>query len=193
MSISHPLPDTRRDAILRAVIPVFGHYGFRKASVDDLAAAAGLSKQGLYLHFSGKDQIFSEALRLYLEDGLELTRQVLALPGEGLEARLVAALDAWFGRHLVTFSNAFIDVIDAGDRISPQSTEFYRQRFTALLEAALAQAPEIAASGNVCTPAELAEVLFTVGLTWKERPRERELFRRSMALCVRAICQLKVS
>ena len=53
---------TKDQTILRAVIPVFGRLGFRKAAMDDLAEAAGLSKQGLYLHFASKEEIFVAAM-----------------------------------------------------------------------------------------------------------------------------------
>src|SRR5258708_36742368 len=54
-------PDTtaaRRLAILEAATPVFLRYGYKKTSMDDLARAAGLSRQGLYLHFENKEALF---------------------------------------------------------------------------------------------------------------------------------------
>jgi TetR/AcrR family transcriptional regulator, regulator of autoinduction and epiphytic fitness len=83
--------------IFSAVVPVFGRFGFRKTSVEELAGAAGLSK--LYLHFSSKEEIFLAAMQRYLDDGLRLVDEALSRANALLLLdRLVDAMDAWFGR-----------------------------------------------------------------------------------------------
>mgnify|MGYP000181502491 FL=1 len=57
------MSDERRAALLAAAAEVFARYGYRKASMDDVARAAGLSRQGLYLHYPTKEQLFREGLR----------------------------------------------------------------------------------------------------------------------------------
>lgn len=175
----------RAEAILTAVIPVFGRFGFKKTSIDDLAAAAGLSKQGLYLHFASKEEIFSSALQRYLDEGLAQVERALAEDGAALADRLVAAMDAWFGRHLVTFSPSSFDVIEAGDSLSPERVEHYKLAFRSSITTALTQSPEFPRSHAVSAQ-ELAKVLFIFGLTWKEGRRSRAEFMDDMRLCVRA-------
>jgi len=68
------VPD-KKELILNAAIPVFGKSGFKKTSIEDLADAAAISKQGLYLHFSSKEEIFQAAMQKYLEDGLNLVNR----------------------------------------------------------------------------------------------------------------------
>ena len=109
-------PD-RRDTILAAAIGIFGRYGYKKTSVDDIARAAGLSKQGLYLHFDGKDAIFVAAIGKYLADNQAAADRELERPDTPLFHRLVAAMDAWFGAHLDMFTPQSRDVIEAGDQI----------------------------------------------------------------------------
>jgi AcrR family transcriptional regulator len=77
----------RREQILDAAVGVFGRFGFKKTSVDDLAAAAGISKQGLYLHFSSKEEVFLAGLQKYLDDCLSRVQQELTKPGSSLLAR----------------------------------------------------------------------------------------------------------
>ena len=55
MATASAARENRRNTLLDAAIIVFGRLGFRKAFVDDLAEAAHISKQGLYLHFSSKE------------------------------------------------------------------------------------------------------------------------------------------
>ena len=175
----------RADAILAAAIPVFGRFGFKKTSVDDLAEAAGLSKQGLYLHFAGKDQIFVAAMQRYLDEGLLLVDAALGQEGVALVEKLVDAMNAWFGRHLMTFTPDSFDVIGAGDHLSAEAIEQYKSGFRDRIAAALKQSPEFSA-GHPVSAEELAKVLFTFGLTWKEGRPTRAEFLENIRLCVRA-------
>ncbi len=180
----------KRDQILDAAMPVFGRCGFKKSSVNDLAAAAGLSKQGLYLHFASKEEVFLAAMRKYLDDGLALAEAALSRPDTPLFDRLLAAMDAWFGRHIATFLPSSRDVIEAGDQLSSEAVEGYKAALLGLLARALAGSCEWCASANVCTPEEIARVLFQFGLTWKEGPPSRAEFLAQVGLCVRACCQI---
>lgn len=55
-----------RDGVLDRAIPVFWTYGFARTSVQDLEAATGVNKSGLYAEFAGKEDLFLAALRRYL-------------------------------------------------------------------------------------------------------------------------------
>lgn len=57
-----------RDALLDAAARVFAERGFRGASVDDVAMAAGLTKGAVYSHFANKHDLFAAAIaRRYAE------------------------------------------------------------------------------------------------------------------------------
>jgi AcrR family transcriptional regulator len=84
----------RREAILEAATGVFLRYGFRKTSMDDLARAAGLSRQGLYLHFANKDALFGAAVLRLVEVSRTAARAALARDDLELEARLLGAFEA---------------------------------------------------------------------------------------------------
>src|SRR5260370_31123391 len=55
----------RRDIILNAVLRVLAESGFAEATVDQVAAAADLSKAALYLYFPSKDALLHSLLELY--------------------------------------------------------------------------------------------------------------------------------
>jgi AcrR family transcriptional regulator len=181
----------RRTEVLTAAIEVIGRLGIKKASVEDIAVAAGLSKQGLYLHFSSKEEIVTAAIRRYFDDGMCLVEQALAGPDAALHARLVDALDAWFGRHLVHFNPATLNLLSSAT--AHPEVEQTKDRVRALLAHAIERAPEYRDRKNVCTPSELAIVLFQFGLTWKEGHASREAFRRTLELQVRACLQVSPS
>jgi AcrR family transcriptional regulator len=84
----------RRAAIVAAAAGVFLRYGFKKTSMDDLARAAGLSRQGLYLHFPTKEAIFKEALLQLIADARTASRAALADDDQSIEDRLIGAFAA---------------------------------------------------------------------------------------------------
>jgi AcrR family transcriptional regulator len=181
----------RREQILDAAVGVFGKFGFKKTSVDDLAGAAGISKQGLYLHFSSKEEVFLAGLQKYLDDGLSLVQQELIRPDSTLFDRLVGAMDAWFGRHLAFFTPESFDVIEASKVLAADRLKEYESALQAKLTKALAGSAEFKATKNVCTPKEVTEVLLRCGLTWKHGCQSRTEFMEEMKLCIRACCQLE--
>src|SRR3954454_12059275 len=101
MSSVPSTPDSgRRERVLAAALETFGRYGFRKASMDEIARSADISRQGLYLHFANKDALFRAAVRQELDTALGDVSRCLSEEGVGLERRVVAALDAWLGRYV---------------------------------------------------------------------------------------------
>jgi TetR/AcrR family transcriptional regulator, mexJK operon transcriptional repressor len=55
----------KRDQILEAAGEVFLDQGFGGASMDAIAAAAGVSKATVYAHFAGKEALFTEMVSDY--------------------------------------------------------------------------------------------------------------------------------
>ena len=56
-----------RAGVLEKAVPVFWKHGFADASLQELEKATGVNKSGLYTEFSGKEELFLESLRFYLE------------------------------------------------------------------------------------------------------------------------------
>lgn len=52
----------KRTRILDAAVETFGRFGYRKASIDDIAAAAGVGKGTVYLVCKNKQDLFYQAV-----------------------------------------------------------------------------------------------------------------------------------
>lgn len=76
-----------RAAILDAALDVFSAQGFRGATVDQIAAAAGLSKPNLLYYFPSKEAIHAALLSQLLDTWLDPLR-ALDAAGEPLEELL---------------------------------------------------------------------------------------------------------
>ncbi|HYL51530.1 MAG TPA: helix-turn-helix domain-containing protein [Acidimicrobiia bacterium] len=62
----------RREAILRAAAEVFAHAGYAATSVDDIAAAAGITKLIVYRHFEAKEMLYRAVLEQVFDRQVEL-------------------------------------------------------------------------------------------------------------------------
>jgi AcrR family transcriptional regulator len=78
---------------------LFGQQGLRKTTVEELAAAAGISKGAFYLFFESKEELFFELLERYeaaYKDRLlaQIADRTLA-PRARMRALLAQAVEAW--------------------------------------------------------------------------------------------------
>jgi len=84
------------ERILDAALDLFAAYGLRGARIDQIAAAAGLSKPNLLYYFRTKEALYTAVLRRTLEMWLEPLRELDAKadPREALSAYIAGKLDA---------------------------------------------------------------------------------------------------
>lgn len=54
--------DKTREKIIQVAGKLFGHYGFYKTSMDEIAKTARKAKGSLYYHFSSKEELFKEVV-----------------------------------------------------------------------------------------------------------------------------------
>jgi AcrR family transcriptional regulator len=86
-------PDQRRELIVEAAGRQFGARGHDGTRLDDIAAAAGVTKPVLYRHFADKTALYLALLERHRAD---LGSFAAAIPRTGsLEARLRAVLEVW--------------------------------------------------------------------------------------------------
>lgn len=63
-NMSNAADDPKRARLLDAALAVFARYGFRRASMADIAAEAGVSRPALYLSFRSKSDMLRALARL---------------------------------------------------------------------------------------------------------------------------------
>jgi TetR/AcrR family transcriptional regulator, regulator of autoinduction and epiphytic fitness len=183
----------RQQRVLAVALEVFGRYGFRRASMDEIARSADMSRQGLYLHFANKEALFRAAVRKELDAALGDVDRCLTEEGVGLEQRVVAALDAWLGRYVGSLlasdiGNLLQDpAMELADIVDPA-----RAAFGARLEAAIAAAMSEKDRRRLgVTPQEVAAAVHTVAQGAKYlsnvRAESREQFLARMTAAVRVV------
>src|ERR1017187_1467753 len=133
--------DARQLAVLDAAVRVFARFGFRKASMDEVARAAGVSRQGLYLQFANKEELFRKALDHSLNNQLSAAVAALARGEDGLEIRLIAACDAWSGRFVGSLGADAADLMCASTSLAGSTLAHYEAKFEQALTRAITDSP----------------------------------------------------
>jgi TetR/AcrR family transcriptional regulator of autoinduction and epiphytic fitness len=156
---------TRQERVLAAALEVFGRYGFRKTSMDEVALAAGISRQGLYLYFASKEALFRAAVQQELDTALADASRYLDEEGAALDQRVVAALDAWLGRYVGSMLAADISGLLQNPAVQIEDmVDAVIAVFDARLASAVAAATAEADRRRLgVTPEEIAAALHTVG------------------------------
>ena len=75
----------KREAVLLAAVRMFNQQGFHTTSLDDVAAALGISKPLIYHYLGAKDHVLFECLRIGLQRLNGAASEAAILPGTGLE------------------------------------------------------------------------------------------------------------
>ena len=126
-----------RGATLAKALTAFIRYGFRKASMDDVARAVGVSRQALYQHFGSKAELFRDAVNHVLEESVRATKAVLADDSRPLAERLLCAFDHWAGQHVDSLRSSphAYEVIDmASTKASDASQQAERSFLASIAE-----------------------------------------------------------
>jgi len=85
----------KRAAILEAAKQMFTQQGFDGASMDQIAAAAGVSKLTVYSHYGDKEALFAAAVKSHCEQQLP-TSLFDPMPQVALRDRLLAIAQAFY-------------------------------------------------------------------------------------------------
>jgi AcrR family transcriptional regulator len=186
--------EARRRALLDAALGVFLRFGFRKTSMDEVARAAQVSRQGLYLHFDSKEALFRATVKHVLETSLEGAGAALRDSARPLEGRLVAAFDQWVGRYVGMYGAGAADLAEAtGALVAPMMKEYEELFLEAVARAVGASLAASKAAGAAYKRAglsarQLADTLWAAARGLKHSATSREEFGRQMTVAVRAIC-----
>jgi AcrR family transcriptional regulator len=172
----------RREHVLDAALLTFARYGYRKASMDDVARAADISRPGLYFYFASKQDLFRAAVTRALDGDVAAAERALADTGRPLRDRLIEAFDHWTGRYIGPLTKDVAVLIESHpDLLAPMVTE-YPIRFARMVTGALAaQAPAGggAAAGEVAS--DVARTLLALASGIKHEASTREEFLARLA------------
>jgi len=157
------LPSSRRDEILAAARAAFFHYGFRRVSLEAIAAEVGVTRTAIYHHFPTKEALLRAVVEALHDTALERARRAASSEGP-LAERVFAVLDAkkgWFYEH-VHGSPHGAELAEESNRSNGDLLQRATRRYLGVLSLVLAEAEnagEIDLEAQGLTPALAAGFL----------------------------------
>ena len=137
-----PKSDQKRTQILEAAADLFTTQGYANTSLEQVAAAAGVSKQTIYSHFDNKADVLREGVRKRCLEG-ELTKEHFDLSLPAPEFLLIFATRFINTLTSDTALRMYRLCLNEGERYPEVARSFYesgpelvRDALTAYLEAA---------------------------------------------------------
>ena len=193
MTVSPPAGTNaaRRSAILDAAVPVFLRYGFKKTSMDDVARAAGISRQGLYLHFPNKELLFKEGLARLIDGMRAAGRAALARDDLPMEERLLGLFEAVHG-HAIGEPGAenMTELLEAATALMGNAIDELEDGLVADLAKAL-RPTKLAAEWKALgiSAKELADNLYATSHGAKHRVTSKAEYRDRMRVAIKIACR----
>src|ERR1700754_2001275 len=143
-----------KDRILDATMLVFRRHGFRRSSIEQVAEAAGLTRQALYHHFESKEALFRAVIEHVHESALAAEQEAVTAAekeGRALADILIAGLTARLKQLLASFEGSpHIEELFSEHLL--QARDLY-QKYGAIYAARIAETIE-----RVCRTQKLALV-----------------------------------
>lgn len=159
------MPDEPIDRILDAAYACFTRHGIRRTTMDDIAAAADMSRPAVYQYVRNKDDAFRRLASRLFDGSLAQARAAVAEDGP-LPERLYRVVGAKLDLTLKLWQDTphAAELLDAGARISGDLGEEFQAAVRDMLAGAIGQASaagELDLAGT--DAAEIADI--TLALT----------------------------
>ena len=181
-----PSPDSdRRAEALDTAFGLFLRFGYRKTSMDEIARAVGLSRQGLYLWFPSKQDLFEEMVDRMMARAEHAVNHAISAPGRSDVQRIVDAFDAYMGGMMVAGRDpaALDELLQASFRIIGDRAAAFDEHFRLALARVLAPhaTPQLSAEDRV-------EVVYMAAAGAKHKVDGREAYLAVVRKAAQAVC-----
>ncbi|WP_267421933.1 MULTISPECIES: TetR/AcrR family transcriptional regulator [unclassified Curtobacterium] len=166
----------RRESVLDSAMQTFVRFGYRKTSMDDVARAAQVSRQGLYFLFDSKPALFREAVTRALARDLDAVADALS-DGRPLRERLLEAFDRWAGSFIGPLTDQTGSVRDFDPALLGPVLHSAPRHFEDLVTAAIAESHPTDAPDR-------ARTLISASIGIKHQVETREQYAAPMAIAL---------
>jgi len=187
-------PKTR---ILDAAMLVFRRHGFRRSSIEQVAEAAGLTRQALYHHFKSKEALFRALIERVHETAIAAEEAAIseAENGGGFADVLAAGMTARMQAMIGSFDGSphieelYSEHLVHGRDLYQKYSALYAERLVATI-GRIARKQKLALPQGL-SPAEFARLVeMAVYASKSQHPamQPADAFLKDMVLMVRTLC-----
>jgi len=176
----------RRSHALETAFGLFLRFGYRKTSMDEVARAVGLSRQGLYLWFPNKKALFSEMVDHMMTRSGQAIELALDTPGRSDVERIVDAFDAYMGGMMVAGRDpgALDELLETSFRIVGDRVVDFDLRFRSLLAQVVAPYADDTLSAE-----DLVSVIYMAAGGAKHKVEGREAYLDVVRKAATLVCR----
>ena len=156
----------------------------------EVARAAGVSRQGLYLHFPTKEQLFRAAIHHAVEAGLAAASTRAHDAAASIEDRLCGMFDEWTGRYVGMVGDSVTDLHEATRLFGGELLAETEARFLEIvLKVIRGSRLPAAYKSSGLSARELAELLQATARGLKTLCTTRAEFVERFTVAGRVMCQ----
>ncbi len=130
--------EAKRQRILDGAMAVVLRYGFQRATMEDVAKEAGISRPALYLLFKNKAEIYRALAESVMGEALRRAEAALSATG-GIEERIFAAVKTGIldPTELLMATAHGAELLDMKHNMAAEVIEDWRAKKTAMIADAL--------------------------------------------------------
>ena len=128
-----------RERIVAAAIAQFGEGGYASATVQSVAARAGVATGTVYRHFRSKSDLFAEVFRRASQREMELFAEATVDDGRSATERIAAATEAFATRALARPTRAYALIAEPVDPAVEAERLIFRRGYRDVLVDVLQQ------------------------------------------------------
>ncbi|GCE31568.1 TetR family transcriptional regulator [Dictyobacter alpinus] len=162
------MTQSKEEQVLNAARKIFMRYGFKRATMSDLAEAAQMSRPALYLIFSSKEEVFQALITQIFSELLHDVRKEVSTHEEVAD-QLTSAFEVWCVRpfEMIQASPDARDILESGYAFATEITMGAFAEFETILSDILR--PLMSDQANLSlSPEQLAHILNTATQGFKE-------------------------
>lgn len=162
------MTQTKEEKVLTAARSVFMRYGFKRATMSDLADAAQMSRPAVYLIFSSKEEVLQALVTEIFNELLLQVREGLS-KHESVADKLTFAFEVWCVRpfEMIQASPDAKDILESGYEFAAEITLHAFSDFETILSDVLRPIMSSQAEQTLSSE-QLAHILATAVQGFKE-------------------------
>lgn len=177
------------DYTLLTALQIFFRYGYRKTSLDDIAQAAGVSRQTLYQRYTNKEKLFVAAVEVQLQKALMDCANIA--DENNVEASLLKMFDIWYGPYLdlLELSPHASEIMSVSNELVGDCCKENLAKLLVLVDGVLKRHSVLKLKDGSVTSENLAETLGYLGKGVFYQCDSRKDFNAKMKMALSVICK----
>lgn len=181
------MSDEKKDQILSKALEAFFRYGYRRVNMKEIAEEAGISRQGLYLYFETKEEVYRQAVEQRAERLLDEIHRGIK-KRETVDSKILYAFDIWTIRNFAAEINSpeAREINECTQAFMSTSFDEKRRKFEAILEEILVDHYKAIEKKPDSYPAKIAHLLYSsirgFKLTAKSSEELKKMIQELLAL-----------